>query len=32
MIDDIMMTAEEKMQKSCAAYERDMMGDRKSVV
>ena len=28
MIDDIMMTAEEKMQKSCAAYERDMMGLR----
>ena len=28
MIDDIMMTAEEKMQKSCAVYERDMMGLR----
>jgi len=28
MIDDVMMTAEEKMQKSCAAYERDMMGLR----
>ena len=28
MIDDIMNTAREKMQKSCAAYERDMMGLR----
>ena len=28
MIDDVMLTAEEKMQKSCAAYERDMMGLR----
>ena len=28
MIDDVMLTAEEKMQKSCAAYERDMMGIR----
>ena len=28
MIDEVMMTAEEKMQKSCAAYERDMMGLR----
>ena len=28
MIDDIMMTAAEKMQKSCAVYERDMMGLR----
>ena len=28
MIDDIMMTAEEKMQKSGAVYERDMMGLR----
>ena len=43
MIDDIMNTAKEKMQKSCAVYERDMQGlragranpqllDRKSVV
>jgi len=28
MIDDVMLTAEDKMQKSCAAYERDMMGLR----
>ncbi len=28
MIDDVMSTAKEKMQKSCAAYERDMMGLR----
>ena len=28
MIDDIMNTTKEKMQKSCAAYERDMMGLR----
>ncbi len=28
MIEDVMSTAEEKMQKSCAAYERDMMGVR----
>ena len=28
MIDDVMNTAKEKMQKSCAAYERDMMGLR----
>ena len=28
MIDEVMLTAEEKMQKSCAAYERDMMGLR----
>ena len=28
MIDDVMLTAEDKMQKSCAAYERDMMGVR----
>ena len=28
MIEDIMNTAEEKMQKSCSAYERDMMGLR----
>ena len=28
MIDDVMLTAEEKMQKSCASYERDMMGLR----
>ena len=28
MIDDVMNTARDKMQKSCAAYERDMMGLR----
>ena len=28
MIDDVMNTAKEKMQKSCAVYERDMMGLR----
>ena len=28
MIDDVMTIAEEKMQKSCAVYERDMMGLR----
>ena len=28
MIDDVMNTAKDKMQKSCAAYERDMMGLR----
>lgn len=28
MIDDVMNTAKEKMQKSCDAYERDMMGLR----
>ena len=28
MVEDVMKTAEEKMQKSCAVYERDMMGLR----
>ena len=28
MVNDVMNTAKEKMQKSCAAYERDMMGLR----
>jgi ribosome recycling factor len=28
MVDDVMKTAKEKMQKSCAVYERDMMGLR----
>ena len=28
MIEDVMNTAKDKMQKSCAAYERDMMGLR----
>ncbi len=28
MVDDVMNTAKEKMQKSCAVYERDMMGLR----
>ncbi len=28
MIDDVMLTAEDKMQKSCAVYERDMVGLR----
>ena len=28
MIDDVLNTAKEKLQKSCAVYERDMMGLR----